>query len=462
MTADPLSLPVAALLKAYRRQKLSPVVVTQAALARITALNGDLNALCHVDAKGALAAARRAEKQYAAGNAPLLAGVPVTVKDWFHVKGWPTRFGSRLSSDAPQTEDSPLVARLRDAGAVFLGKTTLPEYGHKGVTDSPLYGVTRNPWDQGKTTGGSSGGAAAAAATGMGFLHFGSDAGGSVRIPASFCGVFGFKPSPGIVPSYPPSLFSTLSAAGPLTRCVEDAALALDIISQPDGRDWHALPITTPSFAKNLKKPLRKLKIAYAESINDIRMNDDVAKVMREKIKILSRFGTVEKVHLDVPDVIDVFNKHWMAVASYMVADYSAAQKKKIDPRLLNWAARGDKLKLHDYLAAERARMNIGAYFKNILDRFDVLITPTTAMTAFDTGTNMPRNKQGKLWEDWTPFTYPANLARLPAASLPVGVTKSGLPVGMQVMGGYLKDVAVMQFCAHLEREIGFMPPDFI
>lgn len=461
MSTDPLSLPLAGLLQAYRSQKLSPVAVTKAALARITALNGDLNALCHVDAKKALATARRAEKQYAAGDAPPLAGVPVTVKDWFHVKGWPTRFGSRLSSDAAQGDDSPLVARLRDAGAVFLGKTTLPEYGHKGVTDSPLDGITRNPWNRDKTSGGSSGGAAVAAATGMGFLHFGSDAGGSVRIPASFCGVFGFKPSPGMVPSWPPSLFSTLSAAGPLTRCVADAALALDVITQTDGRDWHALPIAKPSFARSLKKPMRKLKIAYAESINDIRMNDDVAKVMREKIKILSRFGTVEKMHLDVPEIIDVFNKHWMAVASYMVADYSAAQKKKIDPRLLHWAARGDKLKLHDYLAAERVRMDIGAYFKNILDRFDVLVTPTTAMTAFDTGTNMPKNKQGKPWEDWTPFTYPANLAKLPAASLPAGVTAAGLPVGMQVMSGYLKDVALMQFCYQLEQAIGFTRPEF-
>lgn len=460
MSQDLLSLPLATLRAAYRRGKISPVDVTKAALARIAALNGDLNALCLVDEKRALAQARKAEKIYAAGgdDIPALCGVPVTVKDWFHVKGWPTRFGTVLSDPVPQTADSPVVARLREAGAVFLGKTTLPEYGHKGVTDSPLYGTTRNPWDLGKTSGGSSGGAAAAAAAGMGYLHFGSDAGGSVRIPASFCGVFGFKPSPGMVASWPPSLFSTLSAIGPLTRCVEDAAIALDVMTLPDARDWHALPIDKPSFAKAIKRPMRKLKIAYAPTVNDVRMNDDVAAVMDKKIKLLRRFGSVDVISLEVPNLIDVFNKHWMAVASQMTAGYSAADKKKSDPRLMHWARRGDALKLHDYLGAERARMTIGEYFKNILDRYDVLVTPTTAMAAFDTGTNMPVGRDGKPWEDWTPFTYPANLAKLPAASLPAGLTKDGLPVGLQVMSGYLKDVALMQFCYQLEKELGFTP----
>jgi aspartyl-tRNA(Asn)/glutamyl-tRNA(Gln) amidotransferase subunit A len=459
MSRDLLSLPLRFLLAAYRRRKISPTEVTKAALARITALNGDLNALCLVDAKKAMARARAAEKCYGAGeDIPPLCGVPVTVKDWFHVKGWPTRFGSLLSDDAPQAVDSPVVARLREAGAVFLGKSTLPEYGHKGVTDSPLYGTTCNPWDHTKTSGGSSGGAAVAAATGMGYLHFGSDAGGSVRIPASFCGVFGFKPSPGMVPSWPPSLFSTLSAVGPMTRCVEDAAFALDVMTQPDSRDWHALPIDKPSFANSVKKPLRKLRIAYAPTINDVRMNADVAAVMNKKIKLLQRFGTVDVIHLDVSNLIDVFNKHWMAVASYMVSGYTAAEKKKTDPRLMHWVRRGDKLSLHDYLAAEHARMGIGAYFKSILDRYDILVTPTTAMTAFDTGTNMPTGRDGRPWEDWTPFTYPANLAKLPAASLPLGLTKDGLPVGLQVMAGYLKDVALLQVCYHLEQEIGFTP----
>jgi aspartyl-tRNA(Asn)/glutamyl-tRNA(Gln) amidotransferase subunit A len=465
MSKDPLSLPLARLLSLYQVRKLSPVAVTQAALARAELLNPALNAFCLLDAKTALQQARAAEKRWQAGKPKgALDGVPVTIKDWFHVKGWPTRFGAALSDDTPQKTDSPLVARLREAGAVFLGKTTLPEYGHKGVTDSPAFGITRNPWDLSKTSGGSSGGGAAAAAIGAGFLHFGSDAGGSVRIPASFCGVFAFKPSPGLVPSWPPSLFSTLSAVGPMTRCVADAAAALDVITQPDARDWHALPIAAPSFAKHLSTRLPKLRIAYAPMVNDIAMNDDVAAVMRSKISVLKKLGTVSTIKLDVPDLIDVFNKHWMAVASYMIAHYTPAQKKAADPRLLHWAARGDKLPLHDYLSAERARMAIGEYFKSILDDYDVLVTPTTAMAAFETGTNMPKNKKGKAWEDWTPFTYPANLAKLPAASLPLGLTQEGLPVGLQVMSGYLKDALLLKVCHQLEKEIAFqswqMPDD--
>jgi aspartyl-tRNA(Asn)/glutamyl-tRNA(Gln) amidotransferase subunit A len=461
MTRDLCALTAAELLSLYAARALSPLDVTVAVVDRIRDHNPRLNALCLVDEKSAIAAAKASDKRWRAGR-PLgaLDGVPVTVKDWFHVTGWPTRFGSRLSSAVPQKADSPAVARLREAGAVFIGKTTLPEYGHKGVTDSPLYGITRNPWDKTKTSGGSSGGGAVAAAVGMGALHIGSDAGGSVRIPASFCGVAAFKPSPGIVPSFPPSLFSTLSAIGPMARSIRDCALLLDVIAAPDAKgrtpDWHALPLEKPFFADVIDAPLPKLKIAFAPQINDVKMNRDVAVVIDAQLAHLRKLGRVDIVRLDVPDIIDVFNKHWMAVASHMLAGYTPAQKKKTDPRLLHWAARGDQLPLHDYLAAERARMDIGAYFKSLLDDYDILVTPTTAMAAFDAGSNMPKNAKGKPWEDWTPFTYGANLAKLPAASIPAGLTAAGLPVGLQIMAGYLKDALVLQAAHALEQKIAF------
>lgn len=462
---DLCSLDAAALVNLYRTGALSPLDVTVAALDRIRDVNPRLNALCLVDEKGAIAAARASARRWRVGK-PMgaLDGVPVTIKDWFHVKGWPTRYGSRLSSTVPQKEDSPAVARLREAGAVFLGKTTLPEYGHKGVTDSPLYGVTRNPWDDSKTCGGSSGGAAVCAAAGMGVLHLGSDAGGSVRIPASFCGVAAFKPSPGVVPSWPPSLFSTLSAVGPIARTVRDCALMLDVMARFDKNghtpDWHALPLDKPCFSDALDAPLPKLKIAYAPFINDVGINADVAAVMKKMLPHLRALGRVEIIRLDVPDIVDVFNKHWMAVAAHMLKGYTAAQKKKTDPRLVHWAARGEKLPLHDYLAAERARMAIGEYFKSLLDEYDILVTPTTAMTAFDAGSNMPRGKNGKLWDDWTPFTYGANLARLAAVSIPAGLSQNGLPVGMQIMAGYLKDTLALRAAAALETKIAFTPWD--
>jgi aspartyl-tRNA(Asn)/glutamyl-tRNA(Gln) amidotransferase subunit A len=457
METDILRFSVAKTLSLYRAKKLSPVDVTAACLKQILKYNPVLNAVCFIDEKAALHQAKSAEKRWAK-NEPrgALDGIPVTIKDWFDVKGWPTRYGSKTSTTVPQPEDSPAVARLREEGAIFIGKTTLPEFGHKGVTDSPLTGITRNPWNIEKTPGGSSGGAAVAAATGMAPLNLGSDAGGSIRIPASFTGVFGFKPSPGLVPSWPPSPFSSLSSAGPLTKCAEDAAVMLDVLTKPDARDWNALPLPPPDFCAALKKTLPKLRIAYATSINGISAVPEVMEVFNDKNKCLSTLGSVDEIKLQCPQLVDVFNKHWMAVASWSVRRMPPAQRKQMDPRYLDWAQRGDALHLHEYVEAERERMLVGAYFKNLLDSYDLIITPTTLLPAFETGTNMPKDVKGKLWPDWTPFTYPANLAKLPAASLPVGLTKGGLPVGLQIMGGYLKDTLVMQAAKRLEDEIAF------
>ncbi|MBU6475027.1 MAG: amidase [Alphaproteobacteria bacterium] len=454
-----MQLSVREILALYQRRELSPVEMMEVCLKQILKYNPMLNAFAFLDEKHALHQAKGAERRWKRdAPAGLLDGIPVTIKDWFHHKGWPTRYGSLASSQIAQNEDSPPVARLREQGAIFLGKTTLPEYGHKGVTHSPLTGITRNPWNRERTSGGSSGGAAVAAVTGMGLLHLGSDAGGSIRIPASFSGAFGFKPSPGLVPNWPPSLFSTLSSTGPLARCVDDAALMLDVVTQPDARDWFALPFPSPNFSAALKKPLPKLRIAYATSINGITPTPEVTDVLKKVRPLLDALGKVEEITLTVPHLVDVFNKHWSAVASWSAAQFGAREKKKLDPRFLHWAAQGDALPLHDYLQAERDRMTIGEYFKSLLDTHDILVTPTTAMTAFEAGADMPVLANGRKWDDWTPFTYPANLARLPAASLPAGLDKNGLPVGLQVMGGYLKDALVLQACKKLEETLAFTP----
>lgn len=459
MSEDLLRLSVPELLKLYKAKKASPVDAAKESLKQALKYNPIFNALCFMDEKATLHQAKASEKRWMNGESKgPLDGVTVTIKDWFHVKGWPTRQGSKTTSALPQQSDSLPVARLKDAGCIFIGKTTLPEFGHKGVTDSPLTGITRNPWNLQKTCGGSSGGAAVAAATGMAHLNLGSDAGGSIRIPASFTGVFGFKPSPGLVPSWPPSLFSTLSSAGPLTKCADDAAAMLDVLAQPDLRDWNSSSAAKTDFSSVIDKPLPKLKIAVAHGINATSVQQDVLAVFEEKIKHLEALGTVEIIDLKIPLLVDTFNSHWMAVASYMASDYTTKQKRDMDPRFLHWASRGDALHLRDYLQAEYDRMIIGSTFKMLLADYDLIVTPTTAMAAFDCGMNMPNDAKGKAWEDWTPFTYPANLAKLPAVSLPCGMTKNGLPVGMQVMSGYRRDVLLMQAAKWLEKEFAFAP----
>src|SRR5436190_6855092 len=238
------------LLAQYRAKKLSPVEATRSALARIDRLNPRFNAFRLVDEAAALASARASEARWMKGEPiSLVDGVPATVKDLLITKGWSTLRGSKaVEPNQAWDEDAPCVARLREEGAVLLGKTTTPEFGWKGVTDSPLTGITGNPWDETKTPGGSSGGAAVAAACGMGALHLGTDGGGSIRIPAGFTGIFGFKQSYGLVPASPLSPFGTLAHIGPMTRTVADAALMLSVIAKPDLRDWYAIPYNGKNY----------------------------------------------------------------------------------------------------------------------------------------------------------------------------------------------------------------------
>lgn len=458
MSEDILNFSVSELLSHYKDGTLSPVDAAKASFDQAHKLNPELNAFLLIsDEDQLMAAAKESEARWKDG-APkgTLDGVPTSIKDWYHVTGWPTRFGSLTSPDHNYEEDSPVVARLREAGALFLGKTTLPEYGHKGATHSPVSGITRNPWDSSKTSGGSSGGDGTAAAARMGYLHLGSDAGGSIRIPASFSGVFGIKPSPGMVPHWPPSLFASLSSAGPMTRSVEDAALMMDVITQPDIVDWNALPYEDCQFANTLAVPQKRLKIAYAPTLNNTPIHLEVASHVKAAVDALAKYHDVTEITLDVPELVETFNTHWMAAASMKVAQTSEEDIAKMDPYFLKWAERGSEIHLHDYLEAQVTRMNIGQQFQLLFEDYDVLIMPTTAMPAFEAGKDVPNQADGTPWDDWTPLTFPANLGKLPASSVPAGVTKDGLPTGVQVVSGFLRDNLVMSVSLQLEQEIKF------
>jgi aspartyl-tRNA(Asn)/glutamyl-tRNA(Gln) amidotransferase subunit A len=462
MTSDDLAyLTAEALIARYRDKSLSPVEATEAALDRVERHNGPVNAFVLIDREGAIAAARSSEARWAKG-APqgLVDGVPSTVKDLVWAKGWPMRAGSLTSDNAPSTEDAPIVARLREHGAVFLGKTTTPEFGWKGVTDSPFSGITRNPWDTSVTPGGSSGGAVVAAALGMGALHTGGDGGGSIRIPASFTGVFGIKPSYGRVPRYPTGSHGTLSHAGPITRTVTDAALMINVISGPDARDWFSLPYDDRDWRVGLEDGVAGLRIAFSPGLGFATVDPEVAALVEAAAMLFESLGAhVERADPGIEDPIDVFIPHWYGGTAHSVRNYSKTQIDQLDPGLREIAELGKDVTLTDYLTAVEGRIALGIHMKKFHETYDLLLTPTMPIPAFEAGRELPPGSTADRWMSWSPFTYPFNLTQQPAASVPCGFTKAGLPVGLQIVGGMYADATVLRACRAFERERPFEMP---
>src|SRR2546423_14774377 len=312
MTADLCALTATELLEGYRKHDLSPVEVTRAVLERIEKLNPVLNAF-NLVSNHALEDAKVSESRWLAGQPKgLLDGVPVSIKDIILTKGWPTLRGSQtIDPKGSWNDDARATARLREHGAVLIGKTTTPEFGWKGVTDSALTGITRNPWNPAKTPGGSSGGAAAALASGMGALAVGTDGGGSIRIPCSFTGVFGLKASFGRVPAWPLSPFGTVAHVGPMTRSVADAALMLNVLAQPDARDWYALPYEARDWRAGLEQGVRDLRIAYSPDLGYASVDAEVAAIVRKAVDVFTDLGAkVEEKHPGFENPEAIFRVH--------------------------------------------------------------------------------------------------------------------------------------------------------
>lgn len=455
------------LLQRYKRKTLSPVEATRAALDQIDKHNGTFNAFCLVDRDGALKSARASERRWAKGK-PIgpLDGVPVGIKDLMLTKGWPTLRGSKATDPAgPWDEDAPASARLREAGAVFLGKTTTPEFGWKGVTDSALTGITRNPWNRDVTPGGSSGGASAALAALMGPIMTGSDGGGSIRIPAGFTGIYGIKPTFGRVPAHPPSPFGTVSHIGPMTRTVADAALMLTVMAQPDPRDWYALPYDGTDFTKGLGKGVKGLKIGYSPDLGYAKVDPEVAEAVAAGAKLFQRLGAkVEQVDPSggtsvFKDSHDYFSVHWYAGAANLLARFTPEQRRAMDPGLQEVAEAGGRYSLLDYLAAVKRREELGVAMNKFHQRYDLLLTPSLAVPAFTAGLEVPKGSGMKRWTEWTPFSYPFNMTRQPACSIPCGLTKAGLPVGLQLVGALNNEALVLRASRAFEEARPFIMP---
>ncbi|MDT0301859.1 amidase [Streptomonospora wellingtoniae] len=451
---SPAWMPATELLGAYARGELSPVEATEAVLEAVERGNPALNAFCLVDAEAAREAARGSEERWRSGE-PLgrLDGVPTSIKDIMLTRGWPTLRGS-LNTDPDQTwaEDSPVVARLREEGAVFVGKTTTPEIAWKGVTDSPLYGVTRNPWDLDKTPGGSSGGAAAAVAAGMGPLATGTDGGGSVRIPASFSGIFAIKPTWGLVPHYPASAFGSLAHSGPMTRTVADAALMLDVIARPDYRDWARLPSPAYSFAESLETPVRGLRIAYSPALGHLSVDPEVARIVADAAAAFEELGAVvEQADPPIPESLEHFQILWYTGAAKATEALGDAQRERLDPGLREIVEEGLTYSAQDYLTAMATRMSMGEAMGRFHREYDLLLTPAMPVPAFEAGLEAPSGWGERRWTSWAGFSYPFNMTQQPAASVPCGFTGSGLPVGLQVVGPRHGDPLVMAACRAFE-----------
>jgi aspartyl-tRNA(Asn)/glutamyl-tRNA(Gln) amidotransferase subunit A len=447
MSPDLCALTASELVDAFRKKTLSPAEVTAAVLKRIEALNPVLNAFSLVS-ENALNEAKASEARWLAGQPKgLLDGVPVSIKDLILTKGWPTLRGSKtIDPKGPWNDDAPATARLREHGAVLLGKTTTPEFGWKGVTDSPLTGITRNPWNKAKTPGGSSGGAAAAVAAGMGPLAVGTDGGGSIRIPCAFTGIFGIKASFGRVPAWPLSPFGTVAHVGPMTRSVTDAALMLNVLALPDARDWHALPYEPRDWRTGLDHGVADLRIAYSPDLGYAKVDEEVREIVGKAVKVFEDLGAkVEEKNPGFEDPAPLFMTHWFAGAAFLLKGIPKEKHELIDPGLREMAAQGEKVSAHDFLDAQLKRGALGAHMNLFHRDYDLLLTPTLSIPAFDAGKEVADKMLQSRWTDWTPFTFPFNLTQQPAASIACGLTAAGLPVGLHLVGPKYADARVLR-----------------
>jgi aspartyl-tRNA(Asn)/glutamyl-tRNA(Gln) amidotransferase subunit A len=439
-----------------RDKELSPVELTAALLARIEALDPKLNAFCLVTADAARVAAREAEiavmKREPIGA---LHGVPLSLKDVLYTRGLRTTGGSRLFADLLPEEDTVAVGRLKAAGAIILGKTNTSELGHKALTDNPLFGATRNPWDLTRTPGGSSGGAAAAVASGLGPVALGTDGGGSVRIPAGFCGLVGLKPSFGRVPQLPgfPG-WDHVGTIGPLTRTVRDAALVLEVIAGGDDRDRTSLPREAGSYLDACDLDVKGLHVAWTPDLGYASVDE----------RVLDICGNAAAEFEGLGCHVEVVNPGWEnpeeAFATIVAAQFYAAwgdelpaREADMDASLVRFIRRGGAVTAREYLAATS---KVNAYWQEVvtfLARFDLLLTPTAAVPPFPLGAGVPREIAGHEVSrlGWMPFTYPFNLTGQPAASVPAGWTDDGVPVGLQIVGRRHADRTVLAAAAAFE-----------
>lgn len=450
MSSDDLAfVPATELVGLIRRGALSPVDLVRATIARAERLNPTLNAICTPTFDAALAQARVAEAAVKSGETlGPLHGLPVTIKDLALTRGVRTMFGSHIHRDRIPDIDHLHVERLRAAGAIVLGKTTVPEFGWKGNGDSPVTGITHNPWRLRMNAGGSSAGAAVCAAAGIAPLHQGSDGAGSIRMPASFCGVFGMKPSIGRIPYDPMPNNGNISHVGPITRTVGDAALMLLAMAGPDERDMSSLGTPPEHYLKRLNDGIAGLRIAYSADLGYLEVDPDVRDCVARAVSSFEDLGCrVEELHTGWPNPIEMEHCLFSSNLAGMLGDLLPRWADRMDPGLVALVRHGMSYSAADYCKAQGERLRLYDRVREVFDRFDLLVTPTMSVAAFPAERLIPEHWEQHPWDwlRWSGFCYPFNLTGLPAASCPAGFDARGLPIGLQIVGGRFQDLLVLR-----------------
>ncbi len=458
MTTDDLCwMPAADMAAAMRKKAFSPVDVMRAVLARIERVNPRLNAFVTLTAEQAMKDARAAERAVMKKGARLgpLHGVPFSTKDLVITKGIRTTFGTRLYADNVPTEDAPMVARLKAAGAIQLGKTNTPMLGWIGATHNLLFGPTRNPWNLDRTPGGSSGGASAAVAAGLGPLAIGTDGGGSIRIPASCTGIFGLKPSFGRIPVYPFSASWSLSHIGPMTRTVKDAALMLAACAGPDERDAHSLPAQPGDYVAALRTGVKGLRVAWSADLGYEEAVDPEVKAVCEKAARRFREAgcRVEEVKPGWPSPLEAWEAIFCGGIAARLEPYLRDRRHEIDAGLAAILDETRQWGPTRYIQAWFDRLAWGEHPRRLFETYDLLLTPTIGCSPFKVGLDNPAEIAGKPVRRyaWVPYTPPFNMTGQPAASVPCGFTRDGLPVGLHIVGRRFADTAVLRAAAAFE-----------
>jgi aspartyl-tRNA(Asn)/glutamyl-tRNA(Gln) amidotransferase subunit A len=449
---------------AYAARQLSPVEVVRMTLERIEELNSTVTAYITVTAELALEQARQAEAQLLRGEDQPLLGIPISLNDLVPTKGIRTTRGSLLFEDWVPTFDAPLVDRLRDAGAIVLGKTNTCEFGWKGDSGNRLVGPTHNPWRIGLTAGGSSGGGAAAVACGLGPIAQGSDGGGSIRIPAAFCGIFGLKPSFGLIAQYPLSSLDSLSHAGPMTRTVLDACLFLNASVGPDARDRHSLNAMGLDYVDAAAAAFTG-RVALSVDFGGRQPDPEIARSIRAAAAVFEQLGcTVEEVGPVVDDSLSIVDTYYATANASGHAQNYQEVRDRLDAGRLPLIEQGFRVSGVDLAIAGVRRNEFCEQLRAFMANYDVLLTPTLPIAGFAAGADRPADRPATEISPlgWTPYTYPFNLTGQPAASVPCGFTADGLPIGLQIVGRWRDDVAVLRAARTFEQArpwAGSVPP---